>query len=204
MRKGILIAMLMMAGAAVYAQGGYAHVSLMPGFQFGTKGYTAVDSGLRTDASANTNFTWSFDFGLNFREHVGLHMGYLYNDGKYKAKLTYLPTGTYLGEYSFKRRVSLFEIGPEFFMMRGEHGQIYGQLNLAHSFGGGTAYYYSGGRRYDLGNAGSNEFGFGAAAGYRYWFKNNLAVEGQLAYHHINRWEVNDFWDVRFGVGFRF
>ena len=49
-----------------------------------------------------------------------------------------------------------------------------------------------------------NEWVYGAAAGFRYFFLPNAGLSAQLAYHKINGWPNSDLWDVRLGATFRF
>ena len=142
------------------------------------------------------------DGGYYFTKAIGLHFAYYYNEGNYQANI-HLPY-TYLGNYGFKRNVSMFEIGPEFAHTWNACHQIYGQINLGYTFGGGTTWLYSNGNRYNLGNLGENDWVYGAAFGYRFWFSDNAAFCVQGAYHHIANWDINDIWDARVGVAFKF
>jgi len=54
------------------------------------------------------------------------------------------------------------------------------------------------------GNVGGNDWAFGGAFGYRYYFNNSVGLGVQIAYHHINGFDINDMWDSRLGVWFKF
>ncbi len=203
MKKVIIAGILVLAGLGVFAQAGTGYVAVLPGYQFNTGSYTYNYQGLMTKAKGEGNFVTSLDFGYFFTDKIGIHAGYMYDKGDYKASLSY-PPFFYTPSYKFSRQVNLFEVGPEFVGQAGQNGQIYGQINVGYTFGGTNTKFYLNGQRYDLGNVGSNEWAFGGALGYRYFFNSSVGLGLQATYHHINKWEVNDFWDARLGIWFKF
>jgi hypothetical protein len=203
--KKILVAMVLVLGTfGIFAQAGTQYFAIMPGYQFSTGSYTYNDGAFQTKAQGQGNFVFSLDYGYFFTENVGMHVAYMYDKGDYKAQLTYLPLNWGTGDYKFNRTVNIFEIGPEFATQAGTNGQWYGQINVGYTFGSGDTTFYLNGTKYDLGNAGSNDWTLGGAFGYRYYFNNSVGIGAQIAYHHINGWDVNDMWDSRLGVWFKF
>ena len=152
----------------------------MPGYQFSSGNYQVNSGGFVANGSAKNNFAGSLDFGWYFTNHVGLHVGYVYDDGDYHYNFHYGPY--YFGDFSLKRQINIAEIGPEF-LFGNKVDQVYIQLNAGYTFGGGTTYYYYGGSRYNLGNLGDNTFIYGAAVGYRHYFNDTvaLAIQGGLS-----------------------
>ena len=201
MKKWLVGAVLLMAGLGVFAQAHTGYFDILPGYQFNTRDFTVTSGLFRAVSSGRDNWMGSLDFGWFFTDHVGLHAGYVYNPGDYHTKLYYGPF--YLGTTRFSRNINIFEIGPEF-IWGTTVNQGYFQLNVGHTFGGGDTKWYYNGHKYDLGNVGSNEWLWGAAIGYRHYFTETVGMALQGAYHHIQNWEVNDAWDARIGVVFRF
>ncbi|OYV99673.1 MAG: hypothetical protein B7X11_05170, partial [Acidobacteria bacterium 37-65-4] len=175
--KKILVAVVLVLGTmGIFAQAGTQYVAIMPGYQFSTGSYTYNDGMFQTKAKGEGNFMFSVDYGYFFTENVGLHAAYLYDKGDYKANL-YIPALNWsTGNYKFSRQVNLFEIGPEFATQAGTNGQFYGQLNLGYTFGSGDTKFYYNGHRYNLGNVGGNDWAFGGALGYRYYFNNSVGL----------------------------
>ena len=202
MKKALLGLLLVMASMGIMAQAHTWYVAILPGYQFSTGNYQYDDGLFRSNGSGQNNFCFSLDGGYYFTKAVGLHFAYYYNEGNYSTNLRY--AGYYIAQFDFKRNVSVFEIGPEFAHTWNACHQIYGQINLGHTFGSGDTWYYYGGHRYNVGNVGSNEWVYGAAFGYRFWFTDNAAFAVQGAYHHVNGWEISDSWDARVGVAFKF
>ena len=203
--KRILIAALLILGTVgVFAQAGTWYFSVLPGYQFTSTGtdyhynYYGVDVAERT--RGKSNFMGSLDGGYFFNDVVGLHFAYVYNPGNYKDKL-YI-NGGYIGEWGLKRQVNLLQIGPEF-VFGNKVDQGYFQLNVGWTFGSGNTKINFGGTYYDMGNTGSNKFAWGAGLGYRH-FWGNTGIDVRTDWNHIQNWPVNNGWDIRCGVTWKF
>ena len=201
MRKWLVGALCLLGSLGVFAQAHTGYFDILPGYQFNTGDYNVQEGIYRTENSGKDSWMGSLDVGWFFTDHVGLHGGYLYSPGDYHARLYRGPI--LMEDYTFSRSTHLLEIGPEF-IWGPKDNQLYFQLNAGHTFGSGDTKFYSGGHKYDLGNIGSNEWVYGAALGYRHYFNESVGIAMQAAYHHIQNWEINDVWDARIGVVFRF
>lgn len=85
-----------------------------------------------------------------------------------------------------------------------ESGEIYGQFNVGYSFGGQEVHVDLYGTRYNVGDIYDNDWVFGAAFGYRHYWGDTVGMAVQGSYHYANGWELNDWWDARVGITFRF
>jgi len=210
MKKALLGLLLVMASMGIMAQAHTWYVAILPGYQFSTGNYQYNYSDgpfvAKTNGSGENNFCMSLDGGYYFTKAVGLHFAYYYNEGNYSQNVHFSYPGVfdYYDHFKLKRNVNLFEIGPEFAHTWNACHQIYGQINVGYTFGGGTTWAYYQGHRYNAGNLGENDWVYGAAFGYRFWFSDNAAFCVQGAYHHVANWDINDIWDARVGVAFKF
>lgn len=209
MKKIVIGMLLALACVGVMAQtsAGSWYIAVLPGWQWNTQNYNETGnlfgSAYKLQYKGQGNFTGSIDAGYMFTDSVGLHFAYVYNDGKFDVRY-YNYTYGVAENFNLRAQQNIFEIGPEFAHTWNACHQIYGQLNVGYTFGGNTTYYYYGGHRYDLGNLGDNDWTWGGAFGYRFWFNDTAAFATQLAYHHMSNSLVSDIWDARIGVAFKF
>jgi len=201
MRKWWMGALLVLGSLGAFAQAQTGYFDILPGYQFRTGSYDIQEGLFRVEGHGKNNWVASLDGGWFFTDHVGIHVGYLYNPGKYKMEFFY--DGSPVGDQNLSRKVHLLEVGPEF-IWGSRTNQGYAQLNLGHTFGSGETNWYYGGNTYDLGNLGGNAWAYGAALGYRHYFNDTVGLAIQGAYHHIQKWEISDAWDARIGIAIRF
>jgi len=201
MRKWLVGVLLVLGSLGAFAQAQTGYFDVLAGYQFRTGSYDIQYGTFRAEGHGKNNWLASMDAGWFFTEHVGLHVGYIYNPGKYK--INFFDGSTLVGDRNLSRKVHLLEVGPEF-IWGSAVNQGYAQVNVGHTFGSGETLYYYNGSTYDLGNLGGNEWGYGAALGYRHYFGDTVGLAVQGAYHHIKNWEVRDAWDVRMGIAIRF
>lgn len=212
MKKIVIGLLIVLASVGIMAQtkAGSWYVAVLPGYQFSTGNYQYnYQEGpfiAKTNGSGNNNFVFSVDGGYYFTDAVGLHFAYFYDEGNFDQNVHLAYPGVFdtYQHFSLKRNINLFEIGPEFAHTWNACHQIYGQINLGYTFGSGDTWAWYAGHRYNMGNIGENDWVYGAAFGYRFWFNDNAAFAVQGAYHHIANWDINDYWDARVGVAFKF
>lgn len=155
------------------AQGGTGYFAILPGYQF-------------SSSEVESCFVGSLDGGYFYNDNWGLHMGLNYNAGEFDFNdfgLGHLPYSWVDDVY--KDSFYIFEIGPELAGNVGP-GQLYGQLNIGHTFG-----------------AEENEWTYGVACGYRFPINDRVGINVQGTYHRVNDWDT-DHLDLRLGVIFRF
>jgi len=188
MKKVVLAVVIVLCCAVgVWAQEKTWYMDVLPGYQF-------------KSGKVGSGFVASLDGGYFFTENVGLHFGYTYNEGKFTYEDWDWITN-YTWEVSGKSSFGILEVGPEFSWKAGEKGRVYVQLNVGYTMSAkdiADAEGPSGGVELE------NNWTYGAAFGYRYFFtkKTGLAVQG--AYHGVSNWGSASFWDARVGVVFRF
>ncbi len=193
MKKALIGVLLLLATVGLCAQEKWSF-SLLPGYQF-------------SNGDSRAGFVGSLDGAYYFTDRVGLHFAYMYNEGKFRMNV---PTA---GNFDFKHDYSLVEVGPEFVGKAGQKGQIYGQINAGYTFGSTSVTAYG----MTVNNVMGNDWTFGLAFGYRYFFYTNVAFAVQGAYHHINGWSDSGWagpyrfsfdgtnsWDARVGFHWKF
>lgn len=175
MKKSLLVMVLFVfCSFAAMAQAGTGYFSILPGYQFSSD-------------EVDDSFVFSLDGGYFFNENWGLHLGLMYNEGKFDFGKVLHPTvpPTWV-DLSFKDSFYIFEIGPELAAEMGK-GQLYWQIiNVGHTFG-----------------ADSNEWTYGTALGYRFKINDKWSFNLQGAYHRVDDWDTNH-WDLRLGFTYKF
>lgn len=174
MKKFFAVGLFIIFGVAIFAQGGTGYFSILPGYQF-------------SSGDVDSNFVMSLDGGYFYNDNWGLHLGLMYNEGKFDFGKVLLPTvpPTFL-DLKYKDSFYIFELGPEFAGNVGK-GQLYWQIfNLGHTFG-----------------ANSNEWSYGTAVGYRLPINDKWDFSFQGAYHRVDDWDT-DHVDFRLGFTYKF
>lgn len=211
MKRVLIGALFVLFGATAtlaQAQGGY--VDLLVGGQSGGGNYQSMSiprswshvSWTDTiDGSARAGGMGSFDFGYFFKKNMGLHVGYLYNAGRYTAHI-YVDTSN-VGSYSFNQGLSIIEAGPEI-VFGDRENQEFLQFNLGYAFGGGSPQLTTYGGSFPLGKFSDQSLVFGATFGYRHFFSHGVGVTVQGSLHHLQNYAVTDLFDARIGIVWRF
>lgn len=200
MKKTMVAVLLLLGSVGIFAQAGTWYFSILPGYTFSStaedySGYPYYHISVKT----KNNFVGSLDAGYFFNDNIALHFGYMYSPGDYKARLNI--AGVFTQEYEIDRELNVLYIGPEF-AWGSKENQGYVQLNLGYTFGSPSSYIDFYGYRYNMGDI-DNELTYGLAAGYRHYW-GNVALNLQTTWTHVNDWDVNNFWDLRCGVAWRF
>jgi hypothetical protein len=184
-------------------------VSILPGYQFNTtcnRTETYSYYYYRREEKLETNFMGSVDLGLNLSEHYGLHFGYLVNNGKSSVRGIVIYNGDYHASPwdAFRAPVAIWEIGPEWDIRFSPKALLYFQFNLGRTASSMQQTYYDYYGNFREEPFRDNEWVYGAAVGFRFFFIPNAGIAAQVAYHRINGWPNSDMWDLRLGASFRF
>jgi len=202
MKKVVLFLMLVGMTFAAHAQAGTWYFSFMPGFQFdsGTSTFPSY-TGERGSVQPRSGLVASFDGEYLFTEHIGVHVGMIYNQGRYKEGLLFYPLGL-RGEWSvgyFESDFGIIEVGPEYVVSLSRNDQVYFQANIGYTVGHDLRRSYSSRQEAKFKDGAV----YGVAFGYRHFFGERTGIAAQLAYHRVDKWKT-DHVDARVGVVFRF
>lgn len=170
----LLSVFVMFLSFSAFAQAGSGYLSILPGYQF-------------SSGDVDDSFVMSLDGGYFFNDNWGLHLGLIYDEGKFDFGKVLLPTvPPTWWEVKYKDSFYVFEIGPE---LAGEvgKGQMYWQIiNLGHTMG-----------------LDENEWTYGTAVGYRYPINDKWGFNVQGGYHRVDDYDT-DHWDLRLGFTYKF
>ena len=206
MKKICILTIALLASLGLWAHSPSFYLDVLPGCQLNSSTVVtnSVDRGGNSYTYSTTSgrgFVGSVDGAYFFTDHIALHAGYVY--GAVKRNSGEVVGPFLLSTYSIDGHFNLFEVGPEFDARLSEHLLLYGQLNVGRTFGGSqTLRLPNWGPIYLAPD--SQGWTFGAALGIRWFPGTHWGMAGQLAYHRINHWEFNDYWDARVGVVIRF
>jgi len=186
MKRGIIAALLLLASLGLFAQADTWYFSVLPGYQF-------------SSSEVDTGWVASFDGGYYFTDNVGIHGGFMFNEGNFKVDVP--PYGT----AKFDDMFEIAEVGVELVGKAGEKGQIYGQFNVGYAFGLSLDSATIAGMTVSLGDISVDDaFCYGAAFGYRHFFNDKTALNLQATYHRVTGdWDTNHI-DLRIGVSWKF
>ncbi len=202
MKKVVLFLFLASMAFAAHAQVGSWYVSVLPGFQLesGAAGFPDY-VGQTGSMKPLAGLTASVDGEYFYTDNLALHMGLIYNQGKFRQRVLiyHMSPTPWWSVRDFENTYGIFEVGPELVAPLGRDGQLYFQLNVGVTFAHESYQAYGGPSDATFRNGTT----YGGAIGYRHFFGERAGIAAQLAYHRVDKWKT-DHVDVRVGVVFRF
>ena len=198
-RVWIVVVAALMVGTAAIAQTDPWRFSILPGLQGGSGQATYSEN--TGWVSVRDSGVISVDATRLFNGRVGLHVGLMYSQGKFRTGYVFYPFGL-TSEWrvsDFTMSYGIAEVGPEFVIQAGPRGEAYAQVNVGGTFGmsGRKDFSSRQGVRFRDGVS------YGAAFGYRFFFGRHAGLAIQGAYHWFDEWKLGTT-DLRIGVTFRF